>query len=112
MANFAANHENAAAEAWQTFLNAHPRVRGFLSVLASALGYFLNGHAVVSFVRWMARTAGYIAESALMLATLYVTLNSVAHTLVTWVMPGSMIEALNYLSVVAFSLLPELIVAS
>lgn len=112
MANFAANNENAAADAWKWLMGKLPWLHGILSVLGAILGYFLNGHAIVAFVQWMVRVAGRIAESALLLATVYVTLNNVAHTLVTWVLPSKAIDTLNYLSVVAFSLLPELIVAS
>jgi hypothetical protein len=102
--------ENAALEAWQAFLAKHQRLAGFLNIIGSVSGYFLNGHAIVALVRWLVTVAGRIAESALLLATLYVTLNNVAHTLLTWVVPAPGIELLNYLSVVAFSILPELIV--
>jgi len=113
MANYAANSDNAARDAWVALVaHAPKKLVAFCRILSAIVSYFLNGHAVVGFVRWLARTAGYIAESALMLATLYVTLNSVAHVLVTWILPGTVIEALNYLSIVSFSLLPELIVAS
>lgn len=113
MANIVANNtENAAREAWLSFLRGHPKVSGFLAIISSFFGYFLNGHAIVAFVQWLVRVAGRVAESALLLATLYVTLNNVAHTLVTWILPSQAISALNYLSLVAFSLLPELIVAA
>jgi len=72
--------------------------------------YIFNGHFIVSFVRWVVVTGGNIAESAFLLATLWVTVNAVAHTLLTWFMPVRMIELLNYLSVIAFSALPELII--
>jgi len=47
-----------------------------------------------------------------LLATVYVTTNTVAHLLVTWVLPAQMIVTLNQISTMAFSVLPELIIAS
>jgi hypothetical protein len=106
----ASTTENAALEAWHAFLSRHQRLAACLNIVSSVSGYFLNGHDIVALVRWLVTVAGRIAESALLLATLYVTLNNVAHTLLTWIIPAPGIELLNYLSVVAFSILPELIV--
>ncbi len=106
------NGENAARDAWAALVGKMPAwMVSAGAILGAILGYFLNGHAVVDLVRWLVRVAGYVAESALLLATLYVTVNSVAHTLLTWVMPGSWIGFFDYVSLVAFSLLPELILA-
>src|SRR5260370_40151544 len=99
------NTEHAARDAWDAFLRHHPRVHGNLCIMSSFCGYFLNGHAIVALVQWMVQVAGRVAESALLLATLYVTFNNVAHTLVSWMLPEHAVSALNYLSVVAFSLL-------
>lgn len=71
---------------------------------------FISGMWFVSIMRQVVITGGNIAESAFLLATLWVIINAVAHTLLTWFMPAQMIELLNYLAVVAFSALPELII--
>lgn len=76
----------------------------------TAWQYIFDGHFIVSFVRWMTRTGGNIGESAFLLATLWVIINAVAHVLLTWFMPTHMIELINYLAVIAFSALPELII--
>src|SRR5258708_39544834 len=104
--------ENAARDVWQAFVRHHPRLYGSLCILSDCCGYVVNGHAIVALVQWMVQVAGRVAESALLLATLYVTLNNVAHTLLSWILPANTINALNYLSLLAFSLLPELIVAT
>src|SRR5205807_1368747 len=65
---------------------------------------------VVDLARWLIDTGGNIAESAFLLATVYVTINTVAHMLVAWVLPQNVILTLNQVSVIAFSVLPELII--
>jgi hypothetical protein len=74
------------------------------------LHYIFTGKWIVDLVRWMIDTGGNIAESAFLLATIYVTLNTVAHLLVSWVLPDNIILTLNQVSVIAFSVLPELII--
>jgi hypothetical protein len=76
------------------------------------IAYVLSGQIIVDFVRWLIVTGGNVAESAFLLATLYVTLNNVAHILVAWLLPPQIIEILNQISVIAFSVLPELIAIS
>jgi len=72
--------------------------------------YFVSGVWFVSIVRQIVLTGGNIAESAFLIATLWVIINAVAHTLLTWFMPLQMIELFNYLAVISFSALPELII--
>jgi hypothetical protein len=69
-----------------------------------------TGQFIVHFVRHLVKTAGNIAESAFMLAVIYVTVNNVAHQLVTWILPAPTILACNQIAVIMFSVLPELIV--
>ncbi len=71
-----------------------------------------TGQFIVDFVRHLVKTAGNIAESAFMLAVVYVTINNVAHTLVTWMIPSQTILALNQIAIIMFSVLPELIAVS
>lgn len=78
--------------------------------IKKAWQYIFNGHFVVSFVRWMTLTGGNVAESAFLLATLWVTINSVAHPLLLHILPTTTIEVINYLAITAFSIVPELII--
>lgn len=71
---------------------------------------FISGIWFVSIMRQVIITGGNIAESAFLLATLWVIVNAVAHTLVLWVIDAHTIELINNLSAIAFSALPELII--
>src|SRR5713101_3114547 len=72
--------------------------------------YIFNCVWVKDLVRWMISVGGNIAESAFLLATVYVTLNTVAHPLVSMLLNDGQIKFLNFLSIVAFSVIPELII--
>jgi hypothetical protein len=74
--------------------------------------YMTSGQFIVDFVRELVKIAGNVSESAFLLATVYVTINNVAHLLVSWIFPSTWISVANQMSVIAFSVLPELIVAS
>jgi hypothetical protein len=95
-----------------SWLENHPRMAGVLNACGSLLRYIVTGAWIVDLVRWLVDTGGNIAESAFVLATVYVTVNTVAHLLVTWVLPAPVIASLNQISVIAFSVLPELIVVA
>ncbi|MGH2506051.1 MAG: hypothetical protein ACRDHZ_01305 [Ktedonobacteraceae bacterium] len=82
----------------------------WLKVIRSVFVYIFFFQWVVDLARWLVTTGGNIAESAFLLATVYVTINTVAHQLVLWVMPASVIVTVNQISVIAFSVLPELII--
>jgi len=71
---------------------------------------FISGMWIVDIMRQVIVTGGNIAESCFLLATLWVIINAVAHTLLTWFIPVRIIELINYLAVIAFSALPELII--
>jgi hypothetical protein len=89
----------------------YPNVFGLFSVIGSFFGFFLNGHFIVAFGHWIIRTAGRIAETALLLTTLWVTAANVAPDLVGK-LGGVTVSNFNSLSLIAFSLLPEIIVFS
>lgn len=75
------------------------------------LHYIVTWGWVTDITRFMIEIGGNIAVSAFTLATVYVTLNTVAHRLVSWVIPNSnVITVLNQLSIIAFSVLPELVI--
>jgi hypothetical protein len=94
------------------WLDNHPRMAFVLRRGASLYRYLVSFQWIVDLVRWMITTGGNVAESAFLLATVYVTINVVAHKLVAWVLPLNMISSLNQISVIAFSVLLELIVAA
>jgi hypothetical protein len=85
-------------------------VRTFFHGAGVALRYVIFFKWVVDLARWMISTGGNIAESAFLIATVYVTINTVAHTLVAWLLPQNVIMTLNQVAVIAFSVLPELII--
>ncbi len=89
-----------------------PRIAAILDGVGSLVRYIVSFQWIVDIVRWMIGTGGNVAESAFLLATVYVTINVVAHKLVTWTLPPNIISTLNQVSVIAFSVLPELIVAA
>jgi hypothetical protein len=93
------------------WLEKHPVVGLPVHVISFLYHYITSFKWVIDIVRWMVTTAGNIAESAFLLATVYVTTNTVAHLLVTWILPAQMIVTLNQISTMAFSVLPELIIA-
>ncbi len=94
------------------WLEKHPVVGLPIHVISFLFHYITSFKWVIDLVRWMVTTGGNIAESAFLLATVYVTTNTVAHLLVTWILPAQMISTLNQVSTMAFSVLPELIIAS
>ena len=95
-----------------SWLENHPRIAGALNAGGRLLRYIVTGAWIVDLVRWLVDTGGNVAESAFVLATVYVTINTVAHLLVTWLLPDGVITSLNQISVIAFSVLPELIVVA
>jgi hypothetical protein len=98
---------------WDGLMEKHPNLHGILSITGSVLGFFLNGHAVVKAGHWVVMTAGRIAETALLFATLWITAVNIAPDFITQLAGGAgHVSTLNALSLMAFSLLPEIIVFS
>lgn len=83
-----------------------------LKAIKTTIFYVWSGQWIVDIVRRLIKTAGTIAESAFLLATIYVTINNVAHLLIKWTIPDKVIGVLNQIAVICFSVLPELIVVS
>lgn len=82
--------------------------------LKAAFLYIVFFRWVIDLVRWLLDVGGTIAESAFLLATTYVIINLVAHKLVLWMVFGdtNVIDSLNQIAMIAFSVLPELIAIS
>lgn len=83
--------------------------RGFRTALA-AFYYTVNGHIIVDFGRWLILYCGRVSETAMLLATLWVTGTFVAPDLTNKL--GATALTLSSLSLIAFSLLPEVILFS
>jgi hypothetical protein len=85
----------------------------FFCLIGNIIGFFLNGHAIVALGYWVVMVAGRISESALLFATLWITADNVASDFMTKVVGGSQnANMLTNLSILAFSLLPEVMVFS
>lgn len=98
---------------WQVWKQEHQIIGWIVTAIISTVSYFFSGKWIVDFVRWMVTTGGTIAESAFLLATVYVTVTMVARPLVMWLLPNpGTIPTLNQIAVVTFSVLPELIIFS
>lgn len=105
--------------AGQKFIDAklanHPNIKGGIDIVLSILNFILGGHVIVWLVNKLVMTAGFIAESVLMLGTLWITSELVAGKGVNaWIatLPGgstTLPAQITTLCVMAFSLLPEII---
>lgn len=80
--------------------------------LTAFINELLSWKWFVRFVRWLIISGGTVAESAFLVATLYVTICVVAHPLLVWILPENVILVLNQVSVIVFACIPELIVFS
>ncbi len=104
--------KSAARALWERQARKHPGVAGFIGTINACLHFFIDGHAIVALGHWLVVTAGRIAETALLLATLWVTAANVAPDLVTGALGSPMVQMISGLALIAFSLLPEIIVFS
>src|SRR6266516_766436 len=101
---------------WQQWFDRHAKAKTIyegLRLVGRYVGRFLdfvfNGHILVSFVRWLVRVTGYTAESALMLAVLWITITSVAPMFVTLFMDQiTMAKSISF-TVIVLAIIPELI---
>jgi len=99
-----------SSESSTSWMEKHPHIGAILHGSGWLFHYLFTGKWIVDLVRWLIETGGNVAESAFLLATVYVTINTVAHVLVTWLLPATLIVTFNQVSVIAFSVLPELII--
>jgi hypothetical protein len=83
-------------------------------VLKAVFLYIVFFRWVIDIVHWLLDVGGTIAVSAFLLGTTYVIINLVAHQLLLWVVFGhtNVIDTLNQIAMITFSVLPELIVIS
>jgi hypothetical protein len=79
--------------------------------LVKLLAYLFSFQWIVDLVHWMIDIGGNIAESAFLLATLFVTVEVVAHSWVTWIIYSpDVLSSINQACIITFTALPELII--
>ncbi len=103
---------NLANDFWQEQMRKHPNVYGILSTLGAVISFFINGHAIVVLGRWVIRVSGYVAETALLFAVLWITGTSIAPNLVELVITANVMQYLVSLALVVLALIPEIILAN
>lgn len=104
--------ESAAAQFWRELMERHPNIHGTLVIIGSVMGFFFNGHFLVKTTQWAVRVSGYVAESALLVAVLWMSATSVAPGLVELFMSETTMQYFVWLSLVILALIPELILAN
>ncbi len=107
MTTIAPHTMHEAQSFWHEQRQKHPTLYGILCLIGSVTGFFFNGHFIVALGRWVVLTSGRIAETALLFATLWITATYVAPNFTAIL--GGTATALSSLSLLAFSLLPEVI---
>ncbi|SRR6266487_4530062 len=104
--------ESAARQFWQSKMQQHPNIAGGLAIVSEVAGFFLNGHFLVKLGQWMIRVAGYVAETALLFAVLWISGTSVAPQLVELVMSEKTMQNLVSVALIVLALIPEIILAN
>jgi len=105
--------KSVARQFWDEQMEKHPKFHGTLSITGEVAGFFLNGHAIVKAGHWVIVTSGRIAETALLFATLWITAANIAPNFTTVIVGGAnSVSTIDALALMAFSLLPEVIVFS
>src|SRR6266536_1402612 len=104
--------ESAARAFWNAKMQERPNLAGGLAIAGEVVGYFVNFHFLVALGRWVLRVGGYIAETALLFAVLWISGTSVAPGLVELVMSEKTMQYFVSVAVVALALIPEIILAN
>ncbi len=107
-----ATQKSSAQEFWDSKMEAHPALHFVLSIICEVAGFFLNGHFLVFTGRWVIRVSGYVAETALLFAVLWISGTSVAPSLVELVISKTFMDYLVMLVMVTLALIPEIILAN
>ncbi len=107
-----AQGESAARRFWRAKMAEHPNVAGLLAIAGEVARFFLNGHFIVALARWVIRVSGYVAESALLFAVLWISGTSVAPGLIELFMSKTVMQARRGLALIVLALVPEVILAN
>jgi hypothetical protein len=108
----AGSEESAARRFWREKMDEHPNLAGLLAIGGEVAGFFVNGHVIVALARWIIRVSGYVAESALLFAVLWISATSVAPDLVELFMSAKLMQYLIWLALVTLALIPEIILGN
>ncbi len=106
------NDNNQASIFWHQQMDKHPNLFGLLSTIGAVASFILNGHVIVWLGRWVIRVSGYVAETALLFAVLWITGTSVAPELITLFMKPNVMQYLVWLALVVLAIIPEIILAN
>jgi hypothetical protein len=104
--------KSAARRFWDEQMEKHPTLHGILSILSSIIEFFTGGHFIVRLGHKVVLTGGVIAETSLLFATLWVTADYTIPDFLRKFMSADLMSSFSSLSQAAFSLLPEIILAS
>src|SRR6266853_317601 len=105
------DHMSEALAFWTRQMEKHPNVRGVLSILGSLLGFFVNGHVIVSLGHWVVMVSGRIAEKAMLFAVIWLTIDYIAYDFLSKQI-ATTASMLSTISLLALTLLPEIILYS
>ncbi len=106
------NENNQASIFWHRQMDKHPNIFGLLSTIGAVASFFLNGHVIVWLGRWVIRVSGYISETSLMFAVLWITCTSIAPDLIKLVISEQMMQRLVWLAFIVLAIIPEIILAN
>lgn len=95
---------------WQDQMEAHPRIFAVLNIVKEILVFFFGGHVIPWFLFTMLTFSSRVADGILMGAAIWITAINVSPTFMTGFVGGPVqADNLSSLSLLSFSLLPELI---
>lgn len=97
---------------WDGKMEAHPTLHGILAIIGEIAGFFLNGHFLVAAGRWVIRVSGYVAETALLFAVLWISGTSVAPSFVELLMSADQMQHFISVALITLALIPEIILAN
>src|SRR5260370_32100593 len=104
--------KSAAKRFWDEQMEKHATIHGILSIISSTVEFFTGGHFIVRLGQKVVLTGGVIAETSLLFATLWVTADYTIPAFLRKFMSLDLMNSFSSLSQAAFSLLPEIILAS
>lgn len=101
------------SERWaEVSAGAWPWLRVLGAGIIALLRYILGCYWIEDAGNGLILVAGRISEKALLFATLYVTAEYIAHAFIQAILGAWIMNGLNSIALIAFSLLPEIILAS
>jgi len=112
VAQFIQQTNSPVSDFWQEQRYKHPTLYGILSTLWTVISFFLNGHFIVVAGRWLIRVSGYVSETSLLFAVLWITGTSIAPDLIKLVMSETMMQRVLWFALIVLAIIPEIILAN